>query len=58
MIAKVRGFDTDKVKQEILELCDLSKGCDNDEIVRKIKEIVPEYKSQNSLYEVLDKVVE
>ena len=58
MIAKVRGFDIDKVKNEILELCDLSKSCDNKSIVKKIKEIVPEYKSQNSLYEVLDKIVE
>ncbi len=54
MIAKVRGFDTDKVKNEILELCDLSKDCNNKEIVKKIKKIVPEYKSQNSLYEILD----
>ena len=58
MIAKVSKFDKEKMKNDILELCDLNKNCDNKAIVKKIKVIVPEYKSQNSLYEVLDKKVE
>ncbi len=58
MIAKVRAFDVEDIKNQILELCVLSKTCDNKEIVKKIKEIVPEYKSQNSLYEALDLKVE
>ncbi len=55
MIAKVRGFDLNSVQNEIIELCTISKSCNAIEIVKKIKSIVPEYKSQNSQYEALDK---
>jgi hypothetical protein len=34
---------------------DIAKKFDNMETVRKMKAIVPEYKSNNSVYEVLDK---
>jgi FlaA1/EpsC-like NDP-sugar epimerase len=53
-IAKVREYDYDEVNKEIEELVDISKRFDNMETVRKMKEIVPEYKSNNSVYEVLD----
>lgn len=33
---------------------DLSKGFDDMAIVKKMKEIVPEFKSQNSKFEILD----
>ena len=36
-------------------LYDVSMHYDDMEIVRKMKEIVPEYKSRHSKYEVLDK---
>jgi hypothetical protein len=36
----------------------LAKLYNNMDTVRKMKEIVPEYKSNNSVYEVLDKKVE
>ena len=54
-IAQVRGYDYDVVSQEIDELVDIAKKFDNMETVQKMKEIVPEYKSNNSVYEVLDK---
>ena len=34
---------------------EVSKRYDNMETVKKMKEIVPEYKSNNSIYEKLDK---
>ena len=54
-IAQVREYDYDEVAKDIDELVDFAKKFDNMETVRKMKEIVPEYKSNNSVYEVLDK---
>lgn len=54
-IAEVREYDYDKVSGDIDELVDLSKQFDNMATVKKMKEIVPEYKSNNSVYEILDK---
>ena len=54
-IAQVREYDYTEVSREIDELVDIAKKFDNMETVRKMKEIVPEYKSNNSVYEVLDK---
>ena len=54
-IAQVREYDYDEVSREIDELVDIAKKFDNMDTVRKMKEIVPEYKSNNSVYEVLDK---
>ena len=54
-IASVREYDYDEVNKDIEELVDLAKGYDNMTTVKKMKEIVPEYKSNNSEYEVLDK---
>ena len=53
-IASVREYDYDEVSKEIDELVEISKQFDNMATVRKMKEIVPEYKSNNSVYEVLD----
>lgn len=53
-IAKVREYDFNEVSQEIDELIALSQDYDDMEIVGKMKAIVPEYKSNNSKYEVLD----
>ena len=55
-IAQVREYDYDEVAREIDELIEIAKRFDNMDTVRKMKEIVPEYKSNNSVYEVLDKV--
>ena len=53
-IAQVREYDYDEVCKEIDALVDISKLFNNMDTVRKMKEIVPEYKSNNSVYEVLD----
>ena len=53
-IAQVREYDFDEVCKAVDELVEISKKYDNMETVRKMKEIVPEYKSNNSVYEVLD----
>ncbi len=54
-IAEVREYDYDKVSKDIDELIEISKHYNDMETVRKMKEIVPEYKSNNSIYEQLDK---
>ena len=53
-IAQVREYDYEEVSKEIEELVDIAKRFDNMETVRKMKEIVPEYKSNNSVYEKID----
>ena len=53
-IAQVREYDYDEANREIEELVEISKKFDNMATVRKMKQIVPEYKSNNSVYEVLD----
>ncbi|SKB89026.1 NDP-sugar epimerase, includes UDP-GlcNAc-inverting 4,6-dehydratase FlaA1 and capsular polysaccharide biosynthesis protein EpsC [Sphingobacterium nematocida] len=58
MIAKVNPHDIHLKKQKIVELCELVKAADPEdhkmELVRLIKDIVPEFKSQNSVFERLD----
>ena len=54
-IAKVREYDYEQVSKDINELIEISKQYDDMATVRKMKEIVPEYRSQHSKYEVLDK---
>ncbi|MBL4577043.1 MAG: polysaccharide biosynthesis protein, partial [Flavobacteriales bacterium] len=54
MIAKVREYNWDDIAKEIDVLIDMFGAQDNEEIVRKMKEIVPEFISSNSVYERLD----
>ncbi len=54
-IAEVREYDFEVVSKQIEELIDVSKQYDDMETVRKMKALVPEYKSNNSVYEQLDK---
>lgn len=54
MIANVRSYDYETAKKNEDELLQLSYTHDDMLIVKKMKEIVPEYKSQVSKYEVLD----
>ena len=54
-IAEVREYEYNKVNQQIEELVSIAKHFDNMATVKKMKEIVPEYKSNNSVYEALDK---
>ena len=53
-IAKVRQYYYDEVNKSIEELIEIAKGFENMATVKKMKEIVPEYKSNNSVYEKLD----
>ena len=53
-IADVREYDYNEVSKEIDELCEIAKRFDDMATVRKMKEIVPEYKSNNSVYEAID----
>lgn len=54
-VAKVREYDyaTALANEECLMVA--ARTLDNMEVVRVMKQIVPEYKSQHSVYEVLDK---
>jgi FlaA1/EpsC-like NDP-sugar epimerase len=54
-IAEVREYDYNEVSKEINDLIEISKHYDDMATVKKMKEIVPEYKSNNSIYEALDK---
>ena len=55
-IAEVREYDYDVVSKQIDDLIEISKNYDDMATVKKMKEIVPEYKSRNSKFETLDKV--
>ena len=53
-IAKVREYPYEQALENEKELFKLALQYDDMAIVKKMKEIVPEYKSQHSKYEVLD----
>jgi FlaA1/EpsC-like NDP-sugar epimerase len=55
MIAKVRTYAFDEVEKNVNELISLFGAQKNMEIVSKMKEMVPEYKSNNSVFEKLDR---
>lgn len=55
MIAKVREYDFEVVEAKIDQLVSLTKNQNEREIVLKMKELVPEFKSNNSVFEELDK---
>ena len=54
MIAKTKSFDIIEIEAKINNLCAITSKAQNLEIVALIKEILPEYISNNSKYEVLD----
>lgn len=53
-IAQVREYTYAHVNKDIENLMAVARSYDNMEMVRKMKQIVPEYKSKNSVYSVLD----
>lgn len=53
-ISNVREYDYSEVERDIEELIEVSKQYDDMLTVKKMKEIVPEFKSNNSVYEALD----
>ncbi len=57
MISKTKELDYKKVKTRIEELC-ITNRFQNNNIVLKMKQLIPEYKSNNSDYERFDKRVQ
>ncbi len=53
-IAQVREYDYEEACRQIDDLVHISRDYDNMATVRQMKRIVPEYKSQHSIYEALD----
>lgn len=58
MIAQVREYEYEKVKDQIERLIDVSYQYDDMRTVKKMKEIVPEFQSINSPYEAVDRLLE
>ena len=58
MVAKVREYEFEKVSADIEELIGLFDTQDNNKIVSKMKRMVPEFLSKNSIFEELDEEVE
>jgi FlaA1/EpsC-like NDP-sugar epimerase len=54
MIAKVKEYDFESISTDINELVCLFNAQNNEAIVKKMKAIVPEFISKNSIYEQLD----
>ena len=57
LIGTVGEYDFDAISAEINELIQIAYSYDKMDVVRKMKKIVPEFISQNSIYSVLDAVV-
>ncbi len=55
MIAKTEVLNIEEILSLVNKLCDINKKIDNKNSVRIIKQLVPEYISNNSIYEKLDK---
>ena len=55
MRAKVREYTEEEVDKEIGKLLEILPTCQDFDIVRQMKVIVPEFKSNNSVYQILDK---
>ena len=55
-VAKVRTYDRDEVLWAYDKLAELALAVEVDKTVRLMKRIVQEFKSRNSVYEVLDKI--
>jgi FlaA1/EpsC-like NDP-sugar epimerase len=54
LIAKVREYDSKAVDLQIDDLIRIARSGIDTEVVQKMKSIVPEFKSQNSIFEELD----
>src|SRR5690606_20498071 len=54
-IAKVRTYPFDRTERVIGELLKINGDQNSETVVRKMKEIVPEFLSKNSIYESLDR---
>ncbi len=56
MIAKVKEMDEMEIQQKINDLCAANRELDFEKTVSKMKEIVPEFISNNSIYEKFDHI--
>lgn len=54
LIAEETSENYEEINAAIQDLCDNAKNISNDEIVYKMKKMVPEFKSMNSIFENLD----
>jgi FlaA1/EpsC-like NDP-sugar epimerase len=54
LIAKVMEYDFERVSESINTLIDLAKVNNDEDVVKQMKRIVPEYISNNSIYESID----
>ena len=55
MVAKVRVYDHSEVAKPIEHLIEIAPNRNDMEIVAEMKKIVPEFVSNNSVFEELDK---
>lgn len=55
MIARVRSYDFDTISQQLVHLKQVLNFGDEGKIVSKLKDLVPEFISNNSRFEALDK---
>lgn len=57
MIGKVREYVFEEVEKKIYDLIESAKSGSDREVVIHMKKLVPEFKSKNSIFEELDKVI-
>jgi FlaA1/EpsC-like NDP-sugar epimerase len=57
MRAKVREYDFEEIKIQINTLLDLAQAGNDMDVVRQMKFLVPEFVSDNSIFQILDKKV-
>jgi FlaA1/EpsC-like NDP-sugar epimerase len=57
-VAKVREYDYFHVAQKLDQLCQMCREMDESNMVRLMKHVVPEFKSQNSKFEKYDLEIE
>jgi FlaA1/EpsC-like NDP-sugar epimerase len=57
MIGKVREYVFEEVEKKIYDLIESAKSRSDREVVIHMKKLVPEFKSKNSVFEELDKVI-
>ena len=55
MVGKVREYPHKEISEKVDALISLLQNQDSTALVKRMKEIVPEFKSENSVYEELDK---
>lgn len=57
LIAKVIEYDFEKVSKSIDRLIDIAANNNDEDVVKQMKRIVPEYISNNSIYETMDEEI-